>query len=80
MSSLRVIKITNRQDDGPVELTKGATLASNYSIIDEVTQQSAIQISSTGVVTATSFSGNGSGITGLTGTPRGVAIGLIYVG
>lgn len=78
MSVLRVNKITNRTDDGPVELTKGLTIAVENPITD-VNGNNAIQVSAAGVVTATSFIGNGAGITGLTGPSKGNAIGIIYV-
>lgn len=78
MSSLRVHQITNLNDDGPVELTKGATLPSNQSIVDE-NGDNAIVINATGVVTATTYHGSGDGITGLTGVPRGKGIGIIYL-
>ena len=65
MSTLRVIKISNLNEDGAVELTKGAVLAAEQQILDP-DGTNAIQIStSAGVVTATKFSGNGSAITGL---------------
>lgn len=80
MSTLRVIKISNLNEDGAVELTKGAVLAAEQQILDP-DGTNAIQIStSAGVVTATKFSGNGSAITGLVGTPTGRALGLILVG
>lgn len=81
MSTLRVIKITNKDDDGPVEFTKGAILPANQQIINSDTLQTAIEVStSTGVVTATSFHGSGIGITGLSGTSTGLALGLIFIG
>jgi|TARA_R100001460_G_scaffold19900_2_gene41241 hypothetical protein len=80
MSTLRVIKISNLNEDGAVELTKGAVLPAEQQIVDP-NGNNAIQIStSAGVVTATKFIGSGSGITGLTGTPTGRALGLILVG
>ena len=44
MSVLRVNKITNRTDDGPVELTKGLTIAVENPITD-VNGNNAIQVS-----------------------------------
>lgn len=80
MSTLRVIKISNLNEDGAVELTKGAVLPAEQQIVD-TNGTNAIQIStSAGVVTATKFNGNGNAITGLTGTPTGRALGLILVG
>lgn len=80
MSTLRVVKITNLNDDGAVEFTKGATLPTGQSIVD-ADGSNAIQVSTaSGVVTATQFVGDGSGITGLSGTQTGVAIGLMFIG
>ena len=80
MSTLRVIKISNLNEDGAVELTKGAVLPAEQQIANP-DGTNAIQIStSAGVVTATKFLGNGAAITGLTGTPTGRALGLILVG
>lgn len=80
MSTLRVTKIVDRTGTGAVEFTKGATLPVGQTIVDS-SGVSAIQISTaTGVVTATSFVGDGSQITGLSGTPKGKAIGLIFLG
>ena len=71
MSVLRVNKITNRTDDGPVELTRGLTIAVENPITD-VNGNNAIQVSAAGVVTSiTSFIGNGAGITGLSGPSKG---------
>ena len=79
MSVLRVNKITNRQDDGAIEFTKGLTIAVENPITD-VDGNNAIQVSTaTGVVTATSFRGNGAGITGLTGPSKGNSIAIIYL-
>ena len=78
MSVLRVNKITNRTDDGPVELSKGLTIAVEQPILD-ADGNNAIQVSAAGVVTATSFIGNGAGITGLSGPSKGNSIGIIYL-
>jgi len=79
MSTLRVHKITNAQDDGPVEFSKGAILPSGQSIVDE-NGQSPIEVSTvSGVVTATTFIGSGSLITGLVGASKGLTVGYIYV-
>lgn len=57
MSSLRVNKIVNLTDDGPVEFSKGVTVPSGKAIDGDIV------ISTVGVVTANSFSGPGTGIT-----------------
>ena len=57
MSTLRVNKIVNLADDGPVEFSKGITVPSGQQIDGDIV------ISTVGVVTATSFSGPGTGIT-----------------
>ncbi len=57
MSSLRVNTITNTAGTGPVEFTKGASIPVNQVITTP-------NINLTGIVTATSFDGDGSRITG----------------
>lgn len=66
MSSLRVNKIVNLNDNGPVEFTKGAILPSGKTISDS-SGGSKIVINTTGVVTATSFFGDGSNVTSIPG-------------
>jgi len=58
MSEIRVNKIVDEQGTGAIELTQGASIP-NGKII---TGSGGINIS--GVITATSFSGDGSGLTG----------------
>jgi hypothetical protein len=74
MSTLRVNKISNFNDDGPVEFTKGVEVPAGQSLNGN--------INITGVVTATSFVGSGIGITTL-GVPGEVfnskAIALIII-
>lgn len=74
MSSLRANKIVNANDDGPVEFSKGLTISQNYPLASEK-----LVINSSGIVTATSFRGNGSGLTGLTGIPTKKAIALSFI-
>lgn len=69
MSSVRVNSITNRSDDGPVELTYGADVPSIVSG----------NISLSGIVTATTFSGNGSQLTGIPITTISKAIAFKYI-
>ena len=57
MSTLRVNKVVNYNDDGPVEFTKGVEVPVGQSISGN--------INIAGVVTATSFVGSGIGITSL---------------
>jgi hypothetical protein len=57
MSALRTTKITDLNGTGPVEFTRGATVPSGQVITGTVV------INTTGIVTATSFSGVGAGIT-----------------
>ena len=57
MSSLRVNKITNLNDDGPVEFSKGVQVPADQKIDGEIV------INAVGVVTATAFYGVGTGIT-----------------
>ena len=62
MSKVRSDNISNRADDGAPALTYGAEVPVGYGI----TGAGGINI--TGVVTATSFSGDGSGLTGVAST------------
>lgn len=57
MSSLRVNTITNTAGTGPVEFTKGVSVPSGQVI-------AAPNINLTGIITATSFVGNASRVTG----------------
>ena len=59
MSKVRSDNISNRANDGAPKLTFGAEVPVGYGI----TGAGGINI--TGVVTATSFSGDGSGLTGV---------------
>jgi hypothetical protein len=62
MSKVRADNISNRANDGAPALTFGAEVPVGYGI----TGAGGINI--TGVVTATSFSGDGSGLTGVAST------------
>jgi hypothetical protein len=91
MSTLRVNKIVNLNDDGPVEFTKGVEVPSGQTINGDVQINTTGIVTSTslivsgdmnlsGVVTATSFSGSGSLLTGVPGTPNGKAIAFTLIG
>jgi hypothetical protein len=67
MSTLRVNKISNLNDNGPVEFTKGVEVPVGATI------NVGGGINVTGIVTATSFVGSGIGITTL-GVPGEVNI------
>jgi hypothetical protein len=56
MSSLRVNRIVNLNDDGPVEFSKGVQVPAGIQVDEFV-------INAVGVVTATAFYGIGIGIT-----------------
>ena len=62
MSRIRANKITNKAGTGAVELEKGAHLPTGIGI----TGAGSINVS--GVITATSFSGSGAGLTGIDAT------------
>lgn len=62
MSTLRVNKITNVNDDGPIEFTKGAILSQNQQITPE-----SIKINSVGVMTASVFYGRGENVVNIGG-------------
>ena len=84
MSRIRANKITNKAGTGAVELEKGAHLPTGIGITG------AGGMNVTGVITATSFSGNGAALTGIDATsikdPAGnvkiqaQASGAIYTG
>lgn len=57
MTRLKVNTITNRNDNGPVLLPHGATIPSGQIVSG--------QLSVAGIVTATSFVGDGSQISGV---------------
>ena len=90
MSNLRVNKIVNYSDDGPVEFSTGMTIPSGKTL------DGAIEINTTGIVTstslvisqgvnlsgvatATSYVGSGIGLTGVPGTPNGKGIAFVLV-
>ena len=74
MSTLRVNKLVIANDDGAVEFSKGLILPSGYGLEPE-----SYKINSSGIVTATTFYGAGTGITGLTGVSTKKAIALSFL-
>ncbi len=76
MSKIKVNSIVNKNDDGQVELTRGAIISSgqqftvngnlNVTGVMTATNYNANNVNVTGVITATSFVGNGSGLTNIT--------------
>ena len=70
MSKIKVNTITNKNEDGPVELTSGASIPSGKSL----TVLGDANFS--GIVTATGYDGDGSQLTGLGGDPA--TIGQLY--
>ena len=90
MSTLRVNKVVNYNDDGPVEFTKGAIVPSGQTIEGDIAINTSGIITSTslvvnngmnlsGIVTAGSFSGDGFDLTNVPGTSnsKGIAFTLI---
>lgn len=75
MSKIKVNSIVNKNDDGQVELTRGATIPSgqqlsvtgNFNVtgVLTATRYDAGSMNVTGVVTASSFVGDGSALTSL---------------
>jgi len=84
MSKIKVNRITNKNEDGGVELTRGATIPSgkqlnvtggvNVTGILTATDYNVTNINISGIVTATSFSGNGSQLTSLPSVSNGKMI------
>jgi hypothetical protein len=70
MPQLKVDSITNRSNNAPPELPQGATIPSGKTI------SGAGNINVVGVLTATAFSGNGSGLTGLSFIAQGKALAI----
>jgi len=90
MSSLRVNKIVNLNDNGPVEFSTGATLPAGQSISGDIVINTTGIVTSTslivngdmnvsGVITATSFQGRGIGLTNVPGTPNGKGIAFTLI-
>jgi len=90
MSSLRVNKIVNLNDNGPVEFSQGAELPAGQVIDGQVVINSSGIVTSTslsvngnmnltGVITATTFVGSGIGLTGVPGTPNGKGIAFTLI-
>ena len=59
MAKIKVNSIVNKNDDGPTELKFGASIPAGQSI------SGSGGINVTGIVTASGFSGDGSGLTGI---------------
>lgn len=85
MSSLRVNQITNFNDDGPVEFSRGASVPAGQTINGSIVINTSGIVTSpslvvtnnmnlSGVVTATSFRGSGIRLTNVPGTPNGKGI------
>jgi len=92
MSSLRVNKVVNYNDDGPIQFSQGATLPAGQSIAgggDIVINTTGVVTSTSlvvngnmnlsGVVTASSFVGRGIGLTNVPGTPNGKGIAFTLI-
>jgi len=84
MSKIKVNFLSNRNENGPVELTRGATIPAgkqlnvtggvNVTGILTATDYNVTNINISGIVTATSFSGNGSQLTSLPSVSNGKMI------
>jgi|9_EtaG_2_1085328.scaffolds.fasta_scaffold01149_5 hypothetical protein len=71
MSHLKVDKIVNFNDDGPVEFSNGLTIAAG-GVLDGAVN------ASVGFCTATKFVGSGIGLTGISGISKGLAMGIPF--
>ena len=71
MSNIRVNKIQT-DSEAAVLFTKGLTVPETHNITADITNV-------TGVVTATSFSGNGSGLSNLPGISLGKGIAISFI-
>jgi hypothetical protein len=73
MSKIKINSIVNQNDDGSPELTRGAIIPSGQSFdVDG-------NVNVVGVITASNFVGNGSGLTGLSIATQGKAIAFKYI-
>ena len=90
MSNLRVNKITNYADDGPVEFSGGLTVPTGKTLDVTISINSTGIVTSTslvvtqgvnlsGVATAASYVGSGIGLTGVPGTPNGKGIAFVLI-
>ena len=90
MSNLRVNKITNYADDGPVEFSGGLTVPTGKTLDATININTSGIVTSTtlvvsqglnlsGVATATSYVGSGIGLTGVPGTPNGKGIAFVLI-
>lgn len=90
MSSLRVNKIVNLNDNGPVEFSTGVTVPAGQSISGDIVINSSGIVTSTslvvngnmnlsGVITASSFRGSGFNLTNIPGTPNGKGIAFTLI-
>jgi hypothetical protein len=89
MSTLRVNKIANLNDNGPVSLEKGLILPSGFAIdgnvvisttgIATVTSLVAENVNVTGVMTATTFLGDASALTNLPGLSNSKTVALNFI-
>lgn len=70
MPQIKVDRVVNKNDTGAPELARGATIPSGQII------SGSGSINVTGIVTATTFVGSGLGISGISVTTQGKAIGM----
>jgi hypothetical protein len=84
MTKIRVNYVVNQNDDGQVELTRGATIPSgsqltvtgNFNVtgVLTATNYNVNSMNVTGVITATSFVGSGANLTSLPSVTSGKMI------
>lgn len=90
MSTLRVNKIVNLNDNGPIEFTKGVTVPSGQSLDGSFVVNTTGIVTSTslvvngnmnlsGVVTASSFRGSGVNLTNVPGTKNSKGIAFTFI-
>lgn len=72
MSKITVNTLSNNEGTGPITFPKGIGLAANQTL-------TASNVNVTGVATATSFVGNGSGLTNLPGVSLAKGIALSFI-
>jgi hypothetical protein len=93
MSTLRVNKIVNLNDNGRVEFTRGVSVGAGYTltvadgyiinttgILTSTSLSVGSSVTCSGVITATSFQGNGTGLTSVPGFSKGKGITFAILG
>jgi hypothetical protein len=93
MSTLKVNKIVNLDDNGGVEFTKGVSVGAGYTltivdgyiinttgILTSTTLSVSNSMTCSGIITAVSFAGNGTALTNVPGFSKGKGTAFAILG